>query len=235
MSEIQGSLVKLYLYKAEWTLAYSGTGSFKLRIGDTLSPTITDMAELADSLDSALGSVLGSGNYTITGSSSPFTITLASDYAFSGIGFSVEDAEAGVTVSVERLFPTSITSPTEGNGYYKMGGQTSLEKSYSNETQDVTDVDSYPYRKTVSQIKDITLTSSMFYLTEANYEALVKQYELLNQVILCDLDPSQSGGDQKQNFGVYTINNLTHSSNFNEVVAFNAEFALSGEPTAVTS
>ena len=232
----QGSLVRLYLYKAVHTLTYSGTGAFYLRIGGDLTAEITDTADIVDSIQSALDTTLGAANYTFAGgSSSPWTITLIEDYAFSGIPFEVASADAGVTVSIARTFPASTAdAKTEANGYYKMGAETSLDKNFDIESQNVTSKDSGGFTQTESQIRTIDLSGSNYYISTGYYSALRKQFELLYPVVICDIDPDVNGSsEQLLNFGVYTMTGLQQGSTHNQVVEFSVDFQLTGEPTAV--
>lgn len=226
---VKGKLVKAYLYKAEWTITYSGTGEFKLRVGNTLSNAIGVSTIVAD-LGTELTSILGSTGYSLSGSSSPITITLAEDYAFSGISFSVEEADATVTVSLSRKFPSSITTPTEGNGFYKLGSETSLDKNYEIETQDITSKDSEGDRETVSQIRGVSMSPTNFFTSTGNFEALRKQWELSLPVILCDITP-----EQYQNYAVYNMTSLSQGATVNQVVDFTAEFERTGSTTQLTS
>lgn len=225
MSTLNGSLVTLYLYKAVWTLTYAGTGGFKLRIGDTETATITDTADLGDSLESALDTVLGAGNYSVSGT---YDITLLEDYAFSGINFEIAEADSGVTVSIARKFPTAITTASEANGFYIMGAETSLDKTMTIESQDVTSKSSGGWKESASQIRSIAHSSANYFMSTENYKALKKQFELLNPVIICDIDPDIATTKHIQNYGVYVINSLAQSAVHNQVVDFTADFELTG-------
>ena len=229
MATIQGNLVRLYLYKAVWTLTYSGTGEFKVRVGDTLTAA-QDVSSVDATLEAAIEGIIGADNVTVTGGSSPLTIEFAEDYSFSGINLEVEDADATATVAIARTFPASITTATEGNGFYKMGAESSFDKTFGMETQDITNKDSGQYRETASQIRDIALTASNFYLSTENFSALRKQWELGYPVIICDVTP-----EQYQDYGVYNMTNLSQTSNVNEVVGFSVDFTLTGSVTELTS
>jgi len=233
---MQGSLVKAYLYKAEWKLTYSGSsGAFKLRVGNEETANI-DVSIVPSELETALEglSFFSSGDVSVSGSSSPVTITLTGDYAFSGIPFEIASADSGVTVSIARSFPSSPLSLTEANGFYTMGLETNFEKSRDQDTQDITNKESGRFKETVSQTRTITLNADYFYLTTANYEKLKNQYELGYSVVICDVSPHTTTTNQDLCFSTCNITSLSKTASYNEVVAFTASFEVTGEPTTIT-
>lgn len=234
MATVSGSIVKAYLYKGVWTLTATGTGGFNLRVGGTLSALI-DIDTLALDVAGVLRTILGKDNYTISGAGSPLTITLAGDYAFSGISFGIENATSGATVSIVRAFPTVITTASEANGFYIMGAESSLDKTYNIESQDITNKESGGWKTSESQIRSISLSTQNYYLSTGNYDKLVKQFEKKLPVIICDIEPDVTGTSHIQNYGVYNINSLSQGAVSNEVVDFTADFELTGEPTRISA
>ena len=227
MSTKSGSLVKVYLYKAEWDLTISSSSgdNFKIRVGNEVTADIADTAS-----DSTIQSALQALSPSTDVAYSSGVIAFSGDYAFSGINVAIEDADSTVTVSVARSFPSSITTPTEGNGFYKMGAETAFDKTYTMETQDVTNKDSDGNRETVSQIRDVAVNPTNFYLSTGNFNALIKQWEISQPVIIMDVTP-----EGYQDYAVYTIGDISQSANFNEVVSFTASFNRTGSTTQLTS
>ena len=238
MSQVQGSLVRAYLYKALWTLTVTTTSGddFYLRIGSETSTAIKDTDD-----GSAVAAILQAmtqftaTDITSDGSAGDITIYFIGDYAFSGITVEVVDADATVTATVARTFQTTLVTKSEGNGYYKLGAETSMDKNMEIENQDVTNKDSDSWRETKSQIRQVGLSTQNFFLSTENYDKLVGQWKLSLPVVICDTEPNVTGTEQIQNFGVYNINNITQGATFNQNVEFTADFQLTGSPTRVTT
>ena len=238
MSQVQGSLVRAYLYKALWTLTVTTTSGddFYLRIGSETSTAIKDTDDGA-----AVAVILQAmtqftaTDITSDGDAGDITIYFIGDYAFSGITVEVADADATVTATVARTFQTTLVTKSEGNGYYKLGAETSMDKNMEIENQDVTNKDSDSWRETKSQIRQVGLSTQNFFLSTENYDKLVGQWKLSLPVVICDTEPNVTGTEQIQNFGVYNINNITQGATFNQNVEFTADFQLTGSPTRVTT
>jgi len=235
MSQVQGSLVRAYLYKAVWTLTeISGGGEYYLRVGAETSGVITMASSTGADIQTLLLAMtqFTAGDVTVTGDAGgDFTITFLADYAFSGITVEVADADATVTATVARTFQTTLVTKSEGNGYYKLGAETSMDKNMEIENQDVTNKDSDSWRETKSQIRQVGLSTQNFFLSTENYDKLVGQWKLSLPVVICDTEPNVTGTEQIQNFGVYNINNITQGATFNQNVEFTADFQLTGSPT----
>jgi len=239
MSSIQGSLVRAYLYKAVWTLTEtSGSGEYYLRVGAETSGVITMGSSTGANIQTLLLAMtqFTAGDVTVTGDAGgDFTITFLADYAFSGIGVEIANADATAVVAVARTFQTTLVTKSEANGYYKMGVETSLDVNMEIENQDVTSKDSDSWRETESQIRQIGLSASNFYASTENYDKLVGQYKLSLPVVICYTEPNVTGTEQIQNFGVYNINNITQNATFGTNVEFSADFQLTGSPTRVVT
>jgi predicted secreted protein len=238
MAKVNGGVVRAYLYKSVWTLTVGSSGgdTYKLRIGGETTAAIADTAS-ASAIQAAVRALdqFEDTDVTVTGASSPFTISFIGDYTFSGIGVEVVDVAATVTVSVARSFPTIITNPTEANGFYIMGAESSLDKSYSLESQDITNKESDGWKESESQIRSITLSAQNYFMSTADYDKLQKQFEKNQPVILCDIEPNVTGTSHIQNYGIYIMNSLNQGGVHNQVVDFTADFELTGEPTRVTA
>jgi len=238
MSQVQGSLVRAYLYKALWTLTVTTTSTddFYLRIGSETSTAIKDTDDGA-AIQTILRAMtqFAATDVTSDGDAGDITISFIGDYAFSGIGVEIVDADATVTATVARTFQTTLVTKSEGNGYYKLGAETSMDKNMEIENQDVTNKDSDSWRETKSQIRQVGLSTQNFFLSTENYDKLVGQWKLSLPVVICDTEPNVTGTEQIQNFGVYNINNITQGATFNQNVEFTADFQLTGSPTRVTT
>jgi hypothetical protein len=200
-----------------------------LSIGGEKSAAIADTAA-AGAVETILQALTPSTDVTVSGTLPNLVIAFAGDYAFSGINVEVASSDATVTVAVARKFPISITSPTEGNGYYKLGLESNLDKTFDLETQDVTNKDSGGNRETASQIRGVTINPTNFFLSTGNFLALRKQWEISQPVIICDITP-----EQYQDFAVYNIKSLNQGATVNQVVDFTAEFERTGATTELTS
>lgn len=237
MSQVQGSLVRAYLYQSVWTLTEtSGSGEYYLRVGAETSGVITMASSTGANIQTLLLAMtqFSSGDVTVTGDAGgAFTISFLADYAFSGIGVEIADADSTAVVAVARTFQTTLVTKSEANGYYKMGVETSLDVNMEIENQDVTSKDSAGWRETKSQIKQLGLSASNFYTSTENYDKLVGQYELALPVVICYTEPDVTGTEQVQNFGVYNINSINQNATFNQNVEFSADFQLTGSPTRV--
>ena len=238
MSQVQGSLVRAYLYKSVWKLVISTTSGndFYLLIGAEKTTAIADTDNGA-AIQTILRAMtqFAATDVTATGDPDNVTISFIGDYAFSGIGVEIADAAATVTATVARTFQTTLVTKSEGNGYYKLGAETSMDKNMEIENQDVTNKDSDSWRETKSQIRQVGLSTQNFFLSTENYDKLVGQWKLSLPVVICDTEPNVTGTEQIQNFGVYNINNITQGATFNQNVEFTADFQLTGSPTRVTT
>lgn len=236
MATRQGSLVKLYLYKGVWSLAWTGVGDYFLRVGGTLTGSINTDATTIAQIQTELDTILGATNCVVTGSNfvSPYTITLAVDYLFSGVGFEVASTTA-TTMAVTRTFPAVPEAHTEGNGYYLMGSEHSLAKSMDLEIQDITNKESGQWKESIGQIRTIALNPSHYFLTEKYFSALYNQYKIAQPIIVFEILPTQTFTTQDDSYGIYNILNLTENSTQNTVVDFTANFELTGEPTEINA
>jgi predicted secreted protein len=236
MATRQGSLVRLYLYKAVWSLSWTGSGNYVLRCNDANTASMESDTTTVAQLQAQFDSLVGAGNSVVAGTDtvSPYTITFAADYLFSGIPIEVVSTTATTTV-VARVFPSAPETHSEANGYYLMAAEYDLSKSMDLEIQDVTSKSSGGWKESVGQIRSWTLNPSHYFLTDGNFDALLNQYNLPQPVIICDVAPTETAGTQDNFFGIYNILNLTEQSSQNAVVDFTANFELTGEPTEVNA
>lgn len=230
-----GNLVRLYLYKGVWTLTEGGSGTYKLRVDGEETAVLEIGVDGASQIQSALLAldVFDTGDVAVSGTSSPFTITLGGDFLCSGIPIEIADADATATITIARSFPATHATVNETNGFYLMGAEYNLDKSYDLEIQDVTSKSSSGWKESVAQVRSSTLSASNFFLTEENFTALKNQWMGLHPVIICDIDPQEDTSVQNQNYGVYNITSLQETSNQNGVVEFSASFELTGSITEV--
>lgn len=237
MSTRQGNLVRLYLYKAVWTLTFSGVGNYVLRVGGTNTPSFEVATASVADVQSALNTILGASNSVVTGTDtvSPYTITLAEDYLFSGVPFEVSSTTGTAAVTVARSLPASPETHSEGNGYYLMGAEYDLSKSMDLEIQDITNKTSSNWKESIGQVRSWTQNPSHYFLTDGYFSALYAQYKIAQPILICDISPSETSGTQDNYFGIYFPTNLSETSTQNQVVEFTATFELTGEPTEVTA
>jgi len=230
-----GNLVLLYLYKGVWTLTEGGSGTYKLRVKNEETTDLTIGTSDAAAIQAALLAltVFDTGDVVVTGVSSPYTITLGGDFACSGIEIEISDAEATATIAIARSFPTTHATISEANGFYQMGAEYNLDKTFDLEIQDVTNKNSSGWKESVAQVRSSTLSASNFFMTEKHFSYVKEQWLNSNPVIICDVDPQEDTGVQNQNYGVYNITSLQETSNQNAVVEFSASFELTGAITEV--